>query len=75
MTVAEAGRMGGVKTSETHGSEFYSEIGSKGGSKRAMQHEGTIETRGKTSLEEAGHRGGQKVRKLIAEGKEREEIR
>ena len=46
MTVAEAGRMGGEKTSETHGSEFYSEIGSK---------------------------GGQKVRKLIEEGKEHEE--
>ena len=71
MTVAEAGRMGGEKTSETHGSEFYSEIGSKGGSQRAKQHEGTLETRGKISLEEAGHRGGQKVRKLIEEGKER----
>ena len=46
MTVAEAGRMGGLKTSETHGPEFYSEIGSK---------------------------GGQKVRKLIKEGKEHEE--
>jgi general stress protein YciG len=46
MTVAEAGRMGGEKTSETHGPEFYSEIGSK---------------------------GGQKVRKLIEEGKEHEE--
>ena len=46
MTVAEAGRMGGLKTSETHGPEFYSEIGSK---------------------------GGQKVRKLIDEGKEHEE--
>jgi len=46
MTVAEAGRMGGLKTSETHGSEFYSEIGSK---------------------------GGQKVRKLVEEGKEHEE--
>ena len=46
MTVEEAGRMGGLKTLETHGSEFYSEIGSK---------------------------GGQKVRKLIEEGKEHEE--
>ena len=74
MTVAEAGRMGGVKTSETHGSEFYSEIGSKGGSQRAKQHEGTLEARGKSYvLEEAGHRGGQKVRKLIQAGKEYEE--
>jgi uncharacterized protein len=31
MTVAEAGRLGGEKTAQTHGSEFYSEIGSKGG--------------------------------------------
>jgi general stress protein YciG len=46
MTVAEAGRMGGLRTSETHGPEFYSEIGSK---------------------------GGQKVRKLVKEGKEQEE--
>ncbi len=31
MTVAEAGRKGGLKTSATHGEEFYSEIGRKGG--------------------------------------------
>ena len=31
MTVAEAGRKGGLRTAETHGEEFYSEIGSKGG--------------------------------------------
>jgi hypothetical protein len=73
MTVAEAGRLGGEKTSATHGAEFYSEIGSKGGSQRAKQHEGTREARGKTSLEEAGKRGGQRVRKLIIEGKEHEE--
>lgn len=73
MTVEEAGRLGGEKTAETHGPEFYSEIGSKGGSARAKQHEGSPEARGKTSLEEAGHRGGQKVRRLIQAGKEREE--
>ena len=73
MTVEEAGRLGGEKTAETHGPEFYSEIGSKGGSERAKQHEGTPEARGKTSLEEAGHRGGQKVRRLIQAGKEHEE--
>jgi general stress protein YciG len=72
MTVAEAGRKGGEKTAETHGPEFYSEIGSKGGSQRAKQHEGSIEARGKTSLEEAGHRGGQRVKKLIEAGKEHE---
>jgi uncharacterized protein len=72
MTVEEAGRIGGSKTAETHGPEFYSEIGSKGGSQRAKQHEGSIEAQGKTSLEEAGHRGGQRVRKLIEQGKEQE---
>jgi general stress protein YciG len=46
MTVAEAGRKGGEKTARTHGPEFYSEIGSK---------------------------GGQKVRRLIQEGREHEE--
>jgi general stress protein YciG len=46
MTVEEAGRLGGEKTSETHGEEFYSEI---------------------------GHKGGQKVKRLIEEGKEYEE--
>ena len=72
MTVAEAGRMGGEKTAQTHGAEFYSEIGSKGGSERAKQHEGSVAAAGKTSLEEAGHRGGQRVRRLIEEGKEHE---
>jgi general stress protein YciG len=33
MTVEEAGRRGGEKTSEEHGEEFYSEIGHKGGAK------------------------------------------
>jgi general stress protein YciG len=72
MTVEEAGRLGGEKTAQTHGPEFYSEIGSKGGSERAKQHEGTPEAMGKTSLEESGHRGGQRVKTLIEEGKEHE---
>ncbi len=50
MTVEDAGRLGGQKggrkTAETHGREFYEDI---------------------------GHKGGQKVRKLIQEGKEHEE--
>ncbi len=33
MTVSEAGKMGGQATSSTHGREFYSDIGQKGGSK------------------------------------------
>jgi general stress protein YciG len=31
VTVEEAGRKGGLRTSETHVEEFYSEIGRKGG--------------------------------------------
>lgn len=50
MTVEEAGRLGGRiggrRTAETHGREFYEEI---------------------------GHKGGQRVRRLIREGKEYEE--
>ena len=72
MSVEEAGRKGGRRTAETHGSDFYSQIGSKGGSERAKQHEGSAEARGKTSLEEAGHRGGQRVRRLIEQGKDYE---
>ncbi len=54
MTVAEAGRRGGLKTAETHGEAFYSRIGRKGG-------------------KVGGPKGGQRVRKLIIEGKAREE--
>jgi len=42
MTVKEAGRRGGKRTAETHGSEFYQEI---------------------------GHKGGQRVKELIEQGK------
>ena len=54
MTVEEAGRRGGLKTAATHGEEFYSEIGRKGG-------------------KIGGPKGGQRVRKLVQEGKEHEE--
>ncbi len=33
MTVAEAGRKGGMRTSETHGTDFYKTIGHKGGNR------------------------------------------
>jgi general stress protein YciG len=36
MTVQEAGRKGGEKTAETHGEEFYSEIGHKGRSESSQ---------------------------------------
>jgi len=53
MTVEEAGRRGGLKTAQTHGEEFYSEIGRKGG-------------------RIGGPKGGQRVRKLVEQGKARE---
>jgi uncharacterized protein len=42
MTVQDAGRKGGMKTAQTHGKDFYEEI---------------------------GHKGGQRVKELIEEGK------
>ncbi len=33
MTTREAGKQGGARTAETHGHEFYEEIGKKGGAK------------------------------------------
>jgi general stress protein YciG len=33
MSVSEAGRRGGLKTSETHGRDFYRKIGKQGGSR------------------------------------------
>lgn len=33
MTVEEAGHKGGERTAETHGREFYQQIGHKGGQK------------------------------------------
>ncbi|MFZ3148472.1 MAG: Em GEA1 (EM1) [Methanothrix sp.] len=48
MTVQEAGRKGGMKTAQTHGKDFYEEI---------------------------GHKGGQKVKELIEEGKKAKALR
>lgn len=70
MTVSEAGKRGGEKTAETHGHEFYEEIGRKGGQKGG---ETTSERYGHEFYEEIGHKGGQKVRELIEEGKKAEE--
>jgi len=43
MTVEEAGRKGGERTSETHGREFYSDIGQKGGQKvKKLVEEGKV---------------------------------
>ena len=73
MTVREAGRRGGEKTAETHGHEFYEEIGHKGG--EAGGHKGgeaTSEKHGHEFYEEIGHKGGQKVREMVEEGKKAE---
>ena len=74
MTTEEAGRMGGEKTSETHGREFYQEIGHKGGEKTAETHgkefyqsigkkggEAVSEARGPEFYKEIGHKGGEAV--------------
>jgi general stress protein YciG len=68
MSVAEAGRKGGRATAETHGKEFYSTIGKKGGE---IGGEKTASTRGRGFYSEIGHKGGQKVKGLIEKGKER----
>ena len=66
ITVSEAGRRGGERTAETHGHQFYEEIGKKGGQKGG---ETTAERYGHGFYEEIGHKGGQKVKQLIEEGK------
>lgn len=69
MTVGEAGRRGGERTAETHGHEFYEEIGRMGGRKGG---ETTAERYGHKFFEEIGQKGGQKVKHLIEEGKKAE---
>jgi len=66
MSVSEAGRRGGERTAETHGHEFYEEIGKMGGRKGG---ETTAERYGHEFYKEIGHKGGQKVKKLIEEGR------
>ncbi len=43
MTVEEAGRKGGLRTAETHGEEFYIEIGRKGGKIAAKEFVSSFE--------------------------------
>jgi len=68
-TVSEAGHKGGTRTAQTHGREFYQEIGHKGGQKGG---EATKEKYGPEFYSEIGHKGGQRVRELIDEGKQSE---
>ncbi len=53
MTVQEAGRLGGRKVRDERGSEFYQEIGRKGGEARKQQG---------VDYHELGRMGGQKVK-------------
>ena len=69
MSVREAGKKGGRRTSETHGREFYQEIGHMGGEKGGRA---TSERHGPEFYSEIGHKGGQKVKRLIEEGKQSE---
>ena len=82
MTVAEAGRKGGVKVAQERGRAFYEQIGKKGGDTvKAERGAGFYEQIGKKGgdavkaergtpfYEEIGKKGGHKVRQLIEEGK------
>ncbi len=51
MTVQEAGRRGGTKTAQTHGREFYEEIGHKGGQRVKELIEAGKKAKKKTSEE------------------------
>ena len=51
MTVRDAGRKGGMRTSETHGHDFYEQIGHKGGLKGGPKVKSLIEA-GKKALGE-----------------------
>lgn len=66
MTVSEAGRKGGERTSELYGKQFYEEIGKKGGQKGGQT---TFKRYGPEFYEEIGRKGGHKVRDLINEAK------
>ena len=82
MTVAEAGRKGGVKVAQERGRAFYEQIGKKGGetvkAERGYEFYEKIGKKGGESVRASrgpefysmiGHKGGQKVRELIEQGK------
>jgi hypothetical protein len=50
MTVKDAGRKGGLRTSQTHGHDFYEQIGRKGGAKGGPKVKNLIDA-GKKSME------------------------
>lgn len=66
LTVAEAGRKGGLTTSKRHGKKFYQEIGKRGGSKGGKT---TKKRHGKKFFKKIGKKGGNEVKRLIAAGR------
>lgn len=81
MTVAEAGRKGGLKVRDTHGLDFYQRIGKKGGDKVKALHPDHYQrigqmggracaTKGSAYYSEIGTKGGQKVKEMIQRGKD-----
>jgi len=73
MTVAEAGRKGGLRVRNSRGPSFYQEIGRKGGEIGGKKGgEAVRDKYGHEFYEEIGRKGGQKVRQLIAQGRKRE---
>ena len=65
-STSSIGRKGGEATKDTHGHEFYENIGKLGGKKGG---ESTRDRYGPKFYETIGQLGGQKVKKLIEEGK------
>ena len=64
MSVEEAGKKGGLRTRETHGHEFYHEIGKMGGAVRAREiREEGISQELHEKLSMAGHKGGEATKK------------
>jgi hypothetical protein len=61
MTVSEAGRKGGKRTSETRGREFYQEIGHKGGEKVKAKYGSEFYSRIGKKGGEAGQGEGQRA--------------
>ena len=59
MTVEEAGRKGGEKVAEERGSEFYSEIGHKGGKSQGKENNPGNFANRRDEASEAGREGGE----------------
>lgn len=83
MTVQEAGRRGGEAVRQKYGPNFYSEIGQKGGQARREElgsqgyaaigrKGGEVVSQDRDHMAQIGHKGGQRVRELVREGRESE---